>query len=308
MNTLTLPSSHAIDLSALDRADLAPGTRSNYKAAIARLFATGIDPFDYEALANYANTLPHSIRANLKASLNIMTAAYENELMAGATVDNLAATQVQLYRVQAISSAIKVTAPKGKGASIWLTPAQVELLTSLPDRSTVQGRRDWIVLCTILGAGLRRSEMASLTFDMLRRQPRKNGQLRGILDVTGKGSKKRVIPISPLLEERIKEWHKEIGDGRLARAINKAGTVNGSLSDRAISDMVHKYGAMIGLPELEAHDLRRTWSQLGLNAGIPITQISVLLGHSSVAITQRYLDLSVSLETTVSDFVPLSGD
>jgi site-specific recombinase XerD len=38
--------------------------------------------------------------------------------------------------------------------------------------------------------------------------------------------------------------------------------------------------------------------------GIPITQISKLLGHSSIATTQRYLNLSLDLETTVSDFVP----
>lgn len=308
MNTSLTTLSPAIDLSALDRADIAPGTRRNYTAAINSLFASGISPFDYEALANYANTLPHSVRAALSASIGIMTAEYKNALMAGATVENLAGTQVQLYRLQAIASAITVTAAKGKGASIWLTNEQVTQITALPDRSTVQGRRDWIVLSTILGAGLRRSEMASLTFDNLKRQPKRNGQLRGILDVTGKGSKKRTIPISPLLEERLKEWHKETGDGFVARGFIKGGAITESLSANSVNDIFHRYGAMIGLPELEAHDGRRTWAQLGINSGIPIQQISMLLGHSSIAVTQRYLDLQIDLTTTVSDFIPLSGD
>jgi len=55
------------------------------------------------------------------------------------------------------------------------------------------------------------------------------------------------------------------------------------------------------------HDLRRTYAQLGYNAGVPITQISVLLGHSSIKTTQEYLNLNLDLESTASDFVPLAG-
>jgi integrase len=58
------------------------------------------------------------------------------------------------------------------------------------------------------------------------------------------------------------------------------------------------------LPELAPHDLRRTYAQLGYEVGVPITQISKLPGHSSVATTQRYLNLGLDLEATISDFVP----
>ena len=71
---------------------------------------------------------------------------------------------------------------------------------------------------------------------------------------------------------------------------------------------MRKYGRRIGKPELAPHDLRRTYAQLGYAAGVPITQISVLLGHESVATTQKYLDLNPDLENTVSDFIPLAGD
>ena len=65
---------------------------------------------------------------------------------------------------------------------------------------------------------------------------------------------------------------------------------------------------MIGKPELAPHDMRRTFAQLGYEAGIPLTQLQTLLGHESIATTQKYLDLNLDIETTVSDFIPLSGD
>jgi integrase len=61
----------------------------------------------------------------------------------------------------------------------------------------------------------------------------------------------------------------------------------------------------IDVGRFAAHDLRRTFAKLGYEAGVPITQISKLLGHSSVATTQRYLNLELNLEITISDFIPL---
>ena len=85
------------------------------------------------------------------------------------------------------------------------------------------------------------------------------------------------------------------------------------ISQVGIFDIVRKRGRLIGFdgetrPELAAHDLRRTYAQLGFEAGVPITQISKLLGHSNIAITQRYLNLELDLETTISDFIPFSNE
>jgi integrase len=55
--------------------------------------------------------------------------------------------------------------------------------------------------------------------------------------------------------------------------------------------LVNKYGRKMGKPELAPHDLRRTYAQLGYEAGVSITQISQLLGHTNVATTQLYLNL-----------------
>ena len=78
-----------------------------------------------------------------------------------------------------------------------------------------------------------------------------------------------------------------------------------SLSDVATFYILQKHGAEISIPELAPHDLRRTFAQIGYDAGVPITQISVLLGHSLVETTQRYLNLELALDVMASDFVPL---
>jgi site-specific recombinase XerD len=290
---------------------LSDSTKLQYIRALDRMRKAGISPENLHQLIAYFATLPPSSQAFLKSALNILYADDVRRLKASidpltATPEQVAKIQAALWNLEELHKAIQTRKDKGKKTSIWLTLNQVEQITALPDRKTSRGRRDWIVLSTILGAGLRRSEMASLTFGSLKRQPKKNGQLRGTLEIHGKGDKYRSVPIKPLLEERIEEWHKEVGDGRIARAINRHGTINGSLSGHAVNDIVAKYGAMIGLPELEAHDLRRTWAQVGINSGIPIQQISKLLGHASIKTTQDYLDLSIDIETTVSDFMPLS--
>lgn len=68
--------------------------------------------------------------------------------------------------------------------------------------------------------------------------------------------------------------------------------------------IVARYGKRVGKPTLAPHDLRRTYAQLGYEAGVPVTQISILLGHASIETTRRYLNLELDLQTTVSDFVP----
>jgi integrase/recombinase XerD len=113
------------------------------------------------------------------------------------------------------------------------------------------------------------------------------------------------VPISDKLAALLDEWATVTGrEGHIVRSLGMAQDLGENLSTVAIFKIVRKHGAMIGLPELAAHDLRRTYAQLGFDAGVPITQVSKLLGHSSVETTQRYLNLDLDLEVTASDFVP----
>ena len=297
------------DFSAIDNADLADSTKAQYKKAIMNYLVTGNKLGDTIALAEYAAGISKSSRAFLKAALKLFTSSMAKELKASATPENIDEVQAGLYRLDAIENTIQVKAPQGKKAHIWLSAKQVkELMASCTD--DIAGQRDWIVLGLLVGAGLRREELIHMRFEDLKEIPRRNGNggMRPVLDVKGKGAKDRVVPIKPILAERIKQWQEIVGDGLIARSLGRTKEIGESISAVGVFNIVRKHGKMIEKPDLAPHDLRRTYAQLGYEAGVSIAQISLLLGHASMATTQRYLDLELDTETTISDFIPLNGN
>jgi len=307
MTTTALTTTQEIDVTAIERANLADSTKAKYAREVEAMAQAGVNPLDHAALTAYAITLKSSRKAFLKSALRLMTLDYENKVKGGATPENLQAAQAAVMRLEAMRETIKVTTHKGTKAHTWLSQAQVRDITALCG-DDLEGKRDWIALGLLLGAGLRREELVNLTFDALMQQPTKGGKMRDVLEVTGKGAKGRVIPISSLLAERFQEWREVVGGGLVARSLGMKKELGKSMSGVAAFQIVRRYGKMIDAPELSPHDLRRTYAHLGYDAGVPITQIKELLGHASVATTQKYLDLSLDLDNTASDFVPLSGD
>lgn len=301
--TAPQPAHHAI----INAAHLQPSTKIKYIRAMDALMEAGIDPRNRPALAAYAANLSGSSRQFLKSALRLLSREAVTTLQAAATPENLSTIQAQLLNLEAISKTIPSNNQQGEKVHIWLSQTQVEQITAKPARNTLRGMRDYIVLSVLLAAGLRRSELVNLTFDDIHTQPAKAG-IRYILSVTGKGDKPRIIPISNKLATHLQQWKKITGNGRIARSIHRSGALGSELSEIGIHNIVRQYGAMIGIPELDSHDLRRTYAQIGYGAGVPLTQISRLLGHSDIKTTIRYLDLSIDLENTASDFVPLSGD
>jgi integrase len=302
MNALTLTHDHITTIIA-NHPKLAETTKAQYSKAIRNAVEAGINLTDPEALADYAKTLGKSSRSFLKAAIRLWSERIELQAKGQATPDNVDAIQATVYRIEALNGAIQVESAKGQKAHTWLTQAEVKKLLATCNTKTIQGQRDRVVLGLLVGAGLRREELAYLEFENIIMQP-VSGQFRTVLDVTGKGAKNRVVPISDSLAAGIDEWAFIIGSGRIARSVSKADKLGQSLSAIGIFHIVRAAGKAIGKPDLAPHDLRRTYAQIGYEAGIPITQISRLLGHASVATTQRYLNLDLNLETTVSDFVP----
>ena len=255
-------------------------------------------------LSAFAADLPKSTRSFLKAAVKLWGDEIALRAKAGATPENIKAVQATVYRVEALNEAIQIEASKGQKAHTWLTQAEVKRLLDSCDTTTLLGQRDRLVLGLLVGAGLRREELTGLTFEGVVLQS-VAGKFRTVLNVRGKGAKDRVIPINDKLAAALDSWGAFVGSrGFVARSITKGGEVNGRLSATSIFGIVRAAGAAIGMPDLAPHDLRRTFAQLGYEAGVPITQISKLLGHSSVTTTHRYLNLDLDLETTVSDFIP----
>jgi integrase/recombinase XerD len=122
-----------------------------------------------------------------------------------------------------------------------------------------------------------------------------------ILTVRGKGDKKRVIRISSLLASHLREWKAVTRGGKVARKMNKGGTLGNSLSAFGIFTIVRKYGEMIGIPDLDPHDLRRSYGRLMYETTRNIVLVKDYLGHADTKTTLRYIgkDLNIDLEESV---------
>ena len=283
--------------------DLQESTKHQYTKAVRNYVEAGHALTDADALARYALEVGSSTRAFLSAAVTKLAKRIALEAKSRATPDNVAAVQATVYRAEALRLAIKTERPKGRRAHTWLTQAQVKGLLDACDDG-ITGQRDRLVIGLLVAAGLRRQEAADLRFEDVKLLPIR-GKMRTVLSVRGKGAKDRVVPISDRLANALDEWAAVVGGaGRVVRSLGRAKELGQQMSTTAIYDVVQKRGAMTGKPGLQPHDLRRSYAQLGYEAGVPITQISTLLGHADLSTTQRYLNLELDLETTISDFIP----
>jgi site-specific recombinase XerD len=101
----------------------------------------------------------------------------------------------------------------------WLSLQQAQRLLNTPDIRTKKGLRDRAMFATLLGCGLRRSELAALTV--------KHVQMRDscwcIVDLVGKHGRVRTIPMPTWSKNAIDAWTTQAGvtEGHLFRPINR---------------------------------------------------------------------------------------
>ena len=96
---------------------------------------------------------------------------------------------------------------KGQRAGKWLTREQAQYFLNTPDTSTLKGLRDRAILALMIGAGLRRSEVDSLTYEHIQ-------QCEGrwvIVDLVGKGNRTRTVLIPSWTKDAIDEWSEASG-------------------------------------------------------------------------------------------------
>jgi integrase len=77
------------------------------------------------------------------------------------------------------------------------------------------------------------------------------------------------------------------------------------MSEKVVWQMLKTYVAGAGLPDIAPHDLRRTTAKLCRAAGGELEQIQLLLGHSSVQTTERYLGTKQDLAHAPNDAIKL---
>lgn len=190
---------------------------------------------------------------------------------------------------------------QGKKLGNWLSREQASAMLNAPDTSTLKGLRDRAILAVMLGCGLRRDEVASLTVEHL--QQRAGRWV--ILDLQGKHNRTRTVPIAAWVKALIDDWTAaaDIHSGILFRATRRGGHLqDGGMTAQAIWYVVQEYAPV---PNLAPHDLRRTFAKLADKAGAPLVQIQKTLGHASVQTTERYIGSDLDLETAPSDMIRL---
>jgi len=97
-----------------------------------------------------------------------------------------------------------------------------------------------------------------------------------------------------------------VTEGHLFRPVNRGDQVFGErMSAKVVWQMLKTYVAGAGLPDIAPHDLRRTTAKLCRAAGCELEQIQLLLGHSSVQTTERYLGTKQDLAHAPNDAIKL---
>ena len=186
----------------------------------------------------------------------------------------------------------------------WLSLKQAQALLNAPDITTTKGLRDRAIIAVLLGCGLRRSEIASLTFAHVQQR---DGRWC-IVDLVGKHGRIRTTPMPGWVKVAIDTWTAPTGItyGHVFRPVIRGDRVAGDrLGEKVVWQMLRAYAAEIGIPTLAPHDLRRTCAKLCRAAGGELEQIQLLLGHSSVQTTERYLGTKQDLIHAPNDAIKL---
>ena len=224
--------------------------------------------------------------------------------------------------VSAASAISKVHGLRLYGVRIgkWLTSAGARQLLGVPDSSSVRGKRDRAILAVLLGCGLRRGEVAAVSVAQFRIVEDR----WVIADLVGKHGRIRTVAVPIWAKTAVDEWCRagSIMTGRLFRQINKSSAVTGEgFSAQAVYDIVLEHARNVD-PDVRPHDLRRSFARLAHEGQAPIEQLSMTLGHASIATTERYvaakqhfrvapcdvLDLDISVANCPSATADINGD
>jgi site-specific recombinase XerD len=149
-------------------------------------------------------------------------------------------------------------------------------------RIASQRDRAWFAL--MLRAGLRVGEVASLKLEDILAPARENQPAR--LRVCGKGRKERMVLLTEDAYAVLQAWLQERPvSPHLEIFLNERD--GGPLSENGMEYCLREYARQAGIP-VTPHQLRHTYARQLTEAGMPVTSLGKLLGHSQVSTTQIY--------------------
>ena len=180
--------------------------------------------------------------------------------------------------------------PRGKTgfAPRVLTQGELDRLIDTPDRRTRRGKRDALILVCLGIGGLRASEVCRLNAEDVAIQDD-----RVILRVLGKRKKERLVPVASYLDlvrGYLASWPEARGSAPLFLGGHQ-GRETKRLALSGVEYLVGLHAQTAGISRLHPHALRHTAASLASNSGELIHRLRDRLGHSSVAVTEKYLHI-----------------
>lgn len=184
----------------------------------------------------------------------------------------------------------------------YLNSEQITSLLNAPDPDRPAGLRDRAMLELMYASGLRVSELCRVRLSELSPE-------LGVLRVTGKGNKQRVVPVGKAALAAIEGY---LGGARGALLKRRASphlfvtARGGAMSRQCFWQIVAKHGKVAGIFRgLTPHVLRHSFATHLLEGGADLRSVQTMLGHSDIATTQIYTHVvRARLRKTVDEHHP----
>ena len=260
---------------------LSPHTQDNYQRDLAKLqrFMTLYGPDHWAALQ--------------QADIRRFAAELHRDELSGRSIARILSTIRTffkfLHREELVhhNPALGVQAPKSpRKLPKTLDVDQIGLLLEIPDDGSPLVARDRAMMELIYSSGLRLAELTSLDVS--------DPDLRDAsMQVTGKGSKDRILPIGKKAIEALDIWLQRrpqvAKPGERALFVSNFGT---RLSDRGVQQRLDYWGRHQGISgKAHPHRLRHSFASHMLESSGDLRAVQEMLGHADISTTQIYTHL-----------------
>ncbi len=192
--------------------------------------------------------------------------------------------------------AVSVRAPKAaRKLPATLDADAITRLLDIKDVSPL-ARRDRAIMELFYSSGLRLSELAGLQWNQL-------DFSSGLVTVTGKGNKTRMVPLGSYAASALLEWRKVRGEFAGFEQPQVFVSNRGNpISTRSIQARVKYWAQRQGLPQkVYPHLLRHSFASHMLESSGDLRAVQELLGHADISTTQVYTHLDFQHLASVYD-------
>ena len=172
-----------------------------------------------------------------------------------------------------------------------LSTAEVDMLERAIDLSKWEGHRNRAIIEVLFSCGLRVSELTHLKLSNLYREEQ-------FVRVMGKGSKERLVPISPKALQELDYWFADRNQMKIKEGeedyvfLNRRGA---HLTRTMILIMIKNYARDAGIKKtISPHTLRHSFATAPLEGGANLRSIQAMLGHESIGTTEIYTHIDTT--------------